>query len=357
MKELTLNDRFCGCLLGGALGDALGYPVEFMKTDEIEKQFGRNGITALKTDKTTGCALISDDTQMTLFTAEGIIWADKLGGKNEISSYTSYVFYSYQRWLYTQEGLIASREYSHILDKDSAFPSRLLREQSLFARRAPGNTCIEALKQAKEHNYGKFTNKINDSKGCGGVMRVAPAGLYFCRDSERAFRMAAEFAAITHTHPTGYLAGGALGAIIAELVNGSDLNEAIDVVMYILKGYDGCLETYRALDHARSLDASDISPVEAVRRLGGGWIAEEALAIAVYCSLCHSEKPENALRLAVNHNGDSDSTGSICGNIIGAYRGASSLPSRWLRKLELGEVIEETADALCECVSAAGQYM
>ncbi len=353
MKKLTLNDRFCGCLLGGALGDALGYPVEFMSADEIEKNYGRHGITSPKVDKTTGLYLISDDTQMTLFTAEGILWADGLGGKNEISSYTSYVFCAYQRWLYTQEKMIASREYSHILDKSSPFPSRLLREQALFSRRAPGNTCLDALIQAKDYNYGKFTNKINDSKGCGGVMRVAPAGLYFHRDSERAFRMAAEFAAITHTHHTGYLSAGALGAMIAELVNGADLNEAVDVAMYILKGYDGCMETYRALDHARTLDAGDVPPVEAVMRLGQGWVAEEALAIAVYCSLCHSEKPENALRLAVNHGGDSDSTGSICGNIIGAYKGAAALPTKWFRRLELGEVIEETADALCSCVEAA----
>ncbi len=355
MKEITLNDRFCGCLLGGALGDALGYPVADMTTDEIEKQYGRNGITAIKTDKQTGEALISDKTQMTLFTAEGIIWADKLGGKNEISSYTSYVFYSYQRWLYTQEKLIASREYSHILDKDDTFASRLLREEALFSKRYSESECIETLKNAKEHNYGKFTNKVNNSKGCDGVVRVAPAGLYFYRDSERAFRMSAEFAAITHTNPTGYLAGGALGSIIAELINGSDLNEAVDVAMYILKGYDGCMETYRSLDHARSLDAGDVPPMEAVSRLGQGHSAEEALAIAVYCSLCHSVKTENALRLAVNHNGVSNVTGSICGNIMGAYKGASTLPSKWLRKLEIGELIEETADALCECVSAAGQ--
>ena len=352
MKELTLNDRFCGCLLGGALGDALGYPVEFMRTDEIEEAYGRNGITSLKVDKETGAALISDDTQMTLFTAEGIIWADKLGGKNEISSYTTYVFYAYQRWLYTQEKILASREYSHIIDKNEPFPSRLLEEQRMFSRRAPGSTCLSALVSASNHNYGRFTNKINNSKGCGGVMRVAPAGLYFHRDSERAFRMAAEFAAITHTHPTGYLTGGVLGAVIAELINGASINDALDVATYILKGYDGCMETYRSLDHARTLEEGTVAPMEAVRRLGEGWIAEEALAIAVYCALCHSEKPENALRLAVNHDGDSDSTGAICGNIIGAYKGASALPAGWLKKLEMGVLVEEMADALCACVEA-----
>lgn len=353
MGGISLKDKFSGCLLGGALGDALGYPVEFMSRDEIVKNYGRNGITAPKTNKEKGRALISDDTQMTLFTAEGIVAADKLGGKNEMTSYTSYVFYSYQRWLYTQEKMLASREYSHVLDDNAPFIKELVAADGMCDRRAPGSTCISALKHAAGHNYGRFVNKINDSKGCGGVMRVAPAGLYFFRDSERAFRMAAEFAAITHTHHTGYLAAGALGAMIAELTCGADVAEALDVALYILRGYDGCMETYRALDHARSLDASDVSPLEAVRRLGQGWVAEETLAIAVYCALCHSASVENALRLAVNHDGDSDSTGSVCGNIMGAMYGEAALPKRWLKKLELCDVIRNVSERLCECAAGA----
>lgn len=353
MAEPTTLSRFTGCLLGGALGDALGYPVEFMSREDMRREFGRNGIEEPQTDKEMRKALISDDTQMTLFTAEGIMWADGLGGRKELSNYTTYVFYAYQRWLYTQTKTIASREYADILDKNGEHSSRLLREKGLFARRAPGATCLTALRRAAEHNYGRFTHKINDSKGCGGVMRVAPAGLYFCRDCERAFRMAAEFAAITHTHPTGYLAAGALGAMIAKLTCGSDIEEAVDVAMFILRGYDGCAETCRALDHARNLDASDVPPLEAVDRLGQGWIAEEALAIGVYCALCHYDDPANAMRLAVNHDGDSDSTGAICGNIIGAYLGEERLPKKWLKKLQLAELIGDTGELLYDC--AAGE--
>ena len=279
------------------------------------------------------------------------MWADSLGADKELSSYTTYVFYSYQRWLYTQEKMLASREYAHVLDKNGDYPSMLLGEE-MCRRRAPGDTCLTALKQAAGHGYGRLTKKINDSKGCGGVMRVAPAGLYFCRDSERAFRMAAEFAAITHTHPTGYLAAGAFGAIIAELIAGGDIEEAVDVAMYILKSYDGCMETYTALDNARVLEAGTVSPLEAVSRLGSGRTAEEALAIGVYCALCHSSNAKNALLLSVNHDGHSDSTGSICGNIMGAYLGVKALPKKWLRKLELHELILDVSDKLYSCTAA-----
>ena len=349
MGEMIAESRFSGCMLGGALGDALGYPVRSMNTEGIARAFGKKGITSPAVDKESGCTLISANTQLALFTAEGILWADRLGGKNEISSYTTYVFYAYQRWLYTQEKLLASREYSHVLDNDTAFASRLLREQRLLHRREPDADCITALKLAAKHDYGRLTNRINDNRGYASVVRVAPAGLYFHKDSERAFRMAAEFAAITHTGASGYLSAGVLGALVAELVCGSDIEEALDVATYILKGYDGCMECFRSLDYARSLDASDIAPLEAVKRLGMGETANEALAIALYCALCHSEKPENALLLAANHDGNSAATACICGSIVGAYHGEGALPKKWLKRLELAEVIQQAALALYEC--------
>lgn len=352
MAGVTLADRFTGCLLGGAVGDALGYPVDNFDRSEIIARYGKNGIKAPEIDKNHGCALISDETQMTLFTAEGIMWADSLGAKQELSSYTTYVFYSYQRWLYTQEEMLASREYAHVLDKNGEFQSMLMGDD-MHCFRDPSSDCLMTLKRAAAHGYGRLTHKINDCKDFSGVMRVAPAGLYFCRDSERAFRMAAEFAAITHTHPTGYLAAGAFGAIIAELIAGGDIEEAVDVAMYILKGYDGCMETYRALDYARSLDAGSAPPLEAVSCLGKGASAEEALSIAVYCALCHSENAENALLLSVNHDGNSNSTGSICGNIMGAYLGAKALPKKWLKKLELAQLITEISDKLYEHTARA----
>ncbi len=349
MKNDSFKRRYDGCMLGCALGDALGHPVRELKSEEILCKYGKRGITAPETDKQSGAALISAAAQMMLFTAEGIIWADRLGAKNEISSYTSYVFYAYQRWLYTQKNMLASRVYSHVLDDSAVYSSRLMKERELFAQRSPDATCIEALMGAADHNYGKLTNTINSSKSCGGVTRVAPAGLYFYRDSERAFRMASEFAAITHTHPTGYLAAGALGTMIAELVNGADIEEAVDMAIYILKGYDGCMETCRALDHARSLDASDVPPLEAVRRLGLGFTAEEALSIAVYCVLCHGSNVENALLLSVNHDGDSGSTGAICASIVGAAFGESALPKKWLKKLQFSDTIRAVSEDLYNC--------
>jgi ADP-ribosylglycohydrolase len=81
-------------------------------------------------------------------------------------------------------------------------------------------------------------------------------------------------------------------------------------------------------------------------KIGEGWVGEEALAIAVYCALKYQDDLRGALIAAVNHDGDSDSTGAITGNILGAYLGANAIPQAWLKKLELREVITELADDL-----------
>ena len=83
----------------------------------------------------------------------------------------------------------------------------------------------------------------------------------------------------------------------------------------------------------------------AVEQLGQGWVAEEALAISLYCALAASSF-ESALVLAVNHDGDSDSTGSITGNILGALLGEAVIPSRWLEPLEARDILEQMADDL-----------
>ena len=91
--------------------------------------------------------------------------------------------------------------------------------------------------------------------------------------------------------------------------------------------------------------AGDPSP-ETVESLGQGWVAEEALAIAVYCALVSPNDFASGVRLAVNHSGDSDSTGAIAGNILGAKLGVGAIPDHWLSVLELRAELEVLAEDL-----------
>jgi len=102
------------------------------------------------------------------------------------------------------------------------------------------------------------------------------------------------------------------------------------------------------LDEAIALSHSGRPHHEAIKKLGEGWVAEEALAISVYCALV-ADSFEQAVVMAVNHDGDSDSTGAITGNILGAMQGTRVIPERWLEPLELCGVIEAMASDLWTC--------
>lgn len=339
-QRRTVQGRFLGCLLGGAVGDALGAPVEFMKRTEILRRFGPKGITQYA-PAYGGFGTITDDTQMTLFTAEGLIRGWVRGCFKGITTYPGVTAHAYLRWLQTQ-----GERPSCDINFGANEPGWLFQQRQLHSRRAPGNTCLSALRAMG--SLGEPAR--NDSKGCGGVMRVAPVGLFSWRLRQHelpqdAFRLGTELAALTHGHPTGSLTGGVLAVLILALTDGASLPDALAASKAILRAESRHEETLRAIELAENLAASGLPHEEAIARLGQGWIAEEALAISIYCALV-ARNFKHGVILAVNHDGDSDSTGSIVGNLLGAMHGVKAIPAEWLEPLELRDVISELAEDL-----------
>ena len=337
----TQEDRIVGSLLGGALGDALGAPVEFLDERLIRTKYGPEGIRSL--DKAYGrVGAITDDTQMTLSTAEGILRALVRGRLRGVSSLVSCVFYAYRRWLYTQRAV----------DKESHCEGWLLSQNELYSERAPGRTCLSMAKKKRLGVDDIVAN--NDSKGCGGVMRVAPIGLFHATRSHQtpdsradAYEDAKHAAALTHGHPTGYIAAGCFAVIIHDLTLGASLTDAIESGIEMASKDRNHEETVGAVREAVELADKPRSRVS-LFLLGEGWVAEEALAMSIYCALT-AETFEDSLCFSVNHAGDSDSTGAITGNLLGALWGRSVLPDLWLDQLELRDVIEEMSHDLAEC--------
>jgi ADP-ribosylglycohydrolase len=175
-------------------------------------------------------------------------------------------------------------------------------------------------------------------------MRSAPFGLLGL-GPEASFELAAQCAQLTHGHPTGQLAAGAFAALVGLVLAGRPLPEAVAATVELLAGYPNAGETVEALDRAVRIAAEGPPSAEAVERVGLGWIAEECLAIAVYCALTAPDA-RSALLISVNHSGDSDSTGAVCGNLVGALYGAAALPADWLAVVEGRELIVRMADAL-----------
>ena len=356
-ERKPFEDAVRGCMVGGGAGDALGYPVEFSSEKEIRYIFGPEGITSYQCDEESGLAVVSDDTQMTMFTATGVLYGYTRGHMRGIMSDVSdYVLEHYKDWLHTQIGSAGAAGVSWLLD----IPG-------LYVRRAPGRTCLDALTRGEP---------AERSKGCGGVMRVAPVGLYIDGDSPflspeelmKLDRDGAAVAALTHGHPLGYIPAAALVHIINRIVYGHctlgvyPYDIVAECRMVMEEMYEG--EPYlprflKKLDAAVAFSKNALSDSENIGNLGEGWVAEEAFAIALYCSLRYQDDFSKAIIAAVNHDGDSDSTGAITGNIVGAAVGYQRIDSKWKEKLEFHRLLLTLADDLCHgCrMSEYGSYV
>lgn len=322
-RSTFLKDRAKGCLLAGALGDALGAPVEFLSITGITDRYGPVGIQEL--DVAYGrVGAITDDTQMTLFTAEGLIRAWVRDSLKGVCHPPGVVGYAYQRWLHTQG------ESAHPFALEEGCRGWLLDVRELYSRRAPGLTCLGALRGWDQEPAQ------NDSKGCGSVMRSAPFG-FFPASAE----LASECSSITHGHPEAGFASAVFADAIARMVNGERMSIALRSAA--AEHASGTL-TEQLLLHAIESAETESDVRKTIASLGEGWVAEEALAIGAFCAVRANEDLVQGLRWAVNHGGDSDSTGSICGNLMGAALGMMALPSEWLAKLELRKEIEQIAE-------------
>jgi len=310
------------CLIMGAIGDALGAPVEFMSTEQIKQTYGDTGIQ-FYADAYGHKGAITDDTQMTLACADGLLSAYRRGSERGIlGEYWKYTALSYIRWLATQGVDYELDEVA--IDWGSRSLYEILKKQG---SRAPGTTCISALRNMPK----PLAAATNDSKGCGTVMRVAPVGIFFgnlhgntTEELESIYKEGMKDAAITHGHETAQHASGLLAVIYALCLQGEDLLTSIEKSLKVFGTSDISDLCTRAISEAKKEASAEI-----LSSLGQGWIAEEALSMSIYCALqCTSNglSSLDALRLAVNHGGDSDSTGAITGNLIGISLGLQMVP-------------------------------
>ncbi len=351
----TLMSRIHGCLLGGALGDALGYAVEFDSITDIRKRFGAQGLTGL--GDLTGPRHFSDDTQLTLYTVDGLVEALEWANEGVGADVNACLWLAYLRWLATQgedAGPSAPAPQPRWIDGNEV----------LRQRRHPEKDCISGLATGE---MGTTVRPVNPgAKGAGTVMRSAPFGLIPHITPDAVYKLSADAAALTHGHPAAQQSAGIFSLLINRLVAGEGLRDAVAAVAAHAAALpEAAPELPERLDAAiRLAEKPPVAPEELVQALGEGWLAEEALAVALYAVLATlpdgaaDAQPDKhfreALAVAVNHSGGSDTAGSLAGNILGALYGEDCLPAEWLAALEAPEVIRGMADQLVKVTTGEG---
>lgn len=317
-----------GCLLGGAIGDALGTPVSTNNWLQMQQKFGISGIHDFMPARGRAAGAISGKTQQMLFTADGILRAYMRSVSRGLCNPSSMIYRSLVRWLRTQR-----ESHSLRLSRDGW----LLTERRLWSRRSPDATTITALRT-------RSWPADNDCKEPDGIMRAAPCAFYSC-----SFNTAREAAHFTHGHPTGYLAAGLFADILSRIWHRNvSLLEAINESLAVHGQEAGMQEILGRIGQVLQLHAQGVKPTpERIAHLGSGRSADEVLAIGLWCALGETSLEEGIIT-AVNHDGDSGSTGLVAGQLLGLIHGAQTIPARWLDRLELRDVIAQVALDLIE---------
>ena len=357
--------------MGGAFGDAFGFPVEYLKLSEIVERYGRRGIEKPEAGP-NGRAIVSDDTQLTLFTMDGLTTGMVRVRMHRTDSPAEvYIDRAYLDWYATQHPRMPySRPFTAIYS-----------DRRLRAQRAPGRTCMSSLavqfqnpKDPRDEfdvgQRGTIEKPISTGKTCGALMRTAPIGLMLNGDNynvqaDSVAAVASRAAAITHGAVMGWLPA----ALFAEIISRETyrrpadptlerlMNNALYQIELQFRGTKD-LELFIALiEKAIRLGCDRTQKVGAcLKELGDGWNADSAIANAIFLSLRFENNYYRAMHAAVNRTGDSDTVGSVTGNILGAWLGYEEISDQLDTKYGTEHYLEnnlEMYDLITETVQRA----
>jgi ADP-ribosyl-[dinitrogen reductase] hydrolase len=293
-------NRFRGCLLGLACGDAVGTAVEFGKRGTFAPvtDMDGGGVFGLKPGEWT------DDTSMALCLAASLTELGRFDPADQMLRY----------WKWVDDGYLSSN--GRCFDV--------------------GNTVYDALERFRETNepFSGPTDPLSAGNGC--IMRLAPVPMFFCSDQQRAIAMSGESARTTHGAAECVEACRLLGGILVRALHGASKEEAL----FEHGVTDLSCEAIQAIARGdyRSKSEGAIA--------GSGYVVR-SLEAALWCFWQATDFKDAVLR-AANLGDDADTTAAVCGQVAGAHFGESSIPKRWLDRLVMSDEIRVLADRLSE---------
>lgn len=345
----TLENKIRGCVLGAAIGDAMGMPTEFLGLNQIferyphgirsfndfteqDKRVKRSDNTLERFDPCSGAdwfAMYTDDTRMAKLTLESLVQARK------------------NNWSIEKTVDAIARAYIADMDANDGW---------LAALRAPGLACKssmyilrEKVKQPCEGRWWYGVDVECKKGGCGSVMRAHPFGIVFYDDVKKAETFAVEHSQLTHCAPSALAACAAMAVGTAYAIQHKDPDFIAQAMIAVAFKYDtntGLMlqdvvakarnNSAQAQGNAQKLFELSQSVFDTYR----GWSAHEAIAASLYIFMVSYYDVKQAIYLGVHTPGDSDSLASMAGALVGAYVGNNQLPQAWVERLEQGPELD-----------------
>ncbi|MBD3284834.1 hypothetical protein GF359_00655 [candidate division WOR-3 bacterium] len=307
--KVNLRDKVAGVVFGTAIGDALGYPVEFMSMPEIES-LGRvkDYLCCEKIDGTLA-APYSDDTQMFRAVLEGLL---KAGRSADLEQAALTVAGEFIKWSKSPEN-----------------------------NRSPGNACMAGCRNLASGKYWRESGKP-ESGGCGSAMRSMAYGIWFWNEPKKAALWAGEHTLVTHGHPMARAGAAAVAAGTAYAVKDSEIDGLVRIMINAAKDYDA--STSQMLEDSYTYAKDESVQAKDVLDKWRGWRGDEAVAASLFCVLRHPDDFEKAVLEAVNSPGDSDSLGAITGAMLGARVGIKGIRKDWIERIEKTNQLKELAE-------------
>ncbi len=336
------RSAYRGCLLGMAVGDAMGYTVDSRTWREIQEDYGPNGL--LGYDLVNGYADVTSYTQLAAFTCNGLLLGLTRGQMTgRMAPFIKYIALSSREWAASQ--------------RPWGRPSRtycwLIRRPELCRRHCMDTRMLDSLSR---ENLGTLETPRNSFSDPGGLTSAVGVGLLFHQDRMEQLeidRLGAEAVALTHGNPGAFLSGAVLAHLLSRLIGRPNVPlkplivDAIETVKdQFGHQYSQAFEIATLVRHAMTYAQSpNLKPVDVMEQLGCE-TAAQVLAGAIYACLVSGGDFDRAMITAVNHSGRSAAVGAVAGAILGIRLGEEALPEFYIECLEPAETLKELADDL-----------
>ena len=337
---MAKQTSYRGCLLGLAVGDAMGYTVDDRSLEQIRADYGPEGL--LGYDLVNGYADVTSFTQLAAFSCNGLLLGLTRGQmRGVMAPYVRYIALAEREWAQTQR-------YSGNPDRSACWVSK---GRELRSRRCMDTRMLDTLNQGRP---GSMEDPVNRFTAPGPMTVAVPVGMFFDPlriGREEIDRLGAEAVALTHGAPQAFLSGAALAHMISRIIwDGADrlkdlVKETVDALQEGFgREYRQVNEVRDGLNMALRLAAShNVTCSEAMEHLRCTTMPE-ILAGGVYAALCYANNFDEAMITAVNHSGRSAAVGAVTGAILGARLGEEAIPEFYLEPLEPARLLRELAD-------------